>query len=60
MATAFKKGDVVSLKMVVPSGPVQALRMDEDGNVYYLISWTDVDGVQQERWFEESLLVSGA
>jgi uncharacterized protein YodC (DUF2158 family) len=60
MATAFKKGDVVSLKMVVPSGPVQALRMDEDGNVHYLISWVDADGVQQERWFEESLLVSGA
>lgn len=60
MATAFKKGQVVSLKAVVPSGPVQALRMDEDGVVYYLIQWVDADGVQQERWFEESVLVAGA
>lgn len=60
MATAFKKGDVVSLKAVVPSGPVQALRMDEDGNVHYLIRWTDADGVEQERWFEESMLTAGA
>lgn len=60
MATAFKRGDVVSLKTVVPSGPVQSIRMDEDGNVYYLISWVDADGVQQERWFEETTLVAGA
>lgn len=60
MATAFKKGQVVSLNTVVPSGPVQALRMDEDGNVYYLLQWVDADGVQQERWFEESTLVAGA
>lgn len=60
MATAFKKGDVVSLKAVVPSGPVQALRMDEDGTVFYLIQWTDADGVAQERWFAEDMLVSGA
>ena len=60
MATAFKKGDVVALKTVVPGGPVQALRMDEDGVVYYLVQWVDADGVQQERWFEESVLVAGA
>lgn len=60
MATAFKRGDVVSLKTVVPSGPVQSIRMDEDGNVYYLIAWEDADGVQQERWFEETTLVAGA
>lgn len=61
MATAFKKGDVVELKAVAPKGPVLALRMDEDGTVYYLIGWTDVDGVHQERWFEEgSLVAAGA
>jgi uncharacterized protein YodC (DUF2158 family) len=60
MATAFKKGDIVSLKAVVPSGPVQALRMDEDGTVYYRIEWVDADGVSQERWFEESALKAGA
>jgi uncharacterized protein YodC (DUF2158 family) len=61
MATAFKKGDVVEVKAVAPKGPVQALRMDEDGNVYCLIAWADINGVTQQRWFEESTLTaSGA
>lgn len=61
MATAFKKGDVVEVKVAAPKGPVQALRMDEDGNVHYLIGWVDSDGVAQQRWFEESTLTaSGA
>jgi uncharacterized protein YodC (DUF2158 family) len=61
MATAFKKGDVVEVKAVQPKGPVLALRMDEDGNVYYLIEWADIDGGVQQRWFEESTLTtSGA
>lgn len=57
MATQFKKGQVVRVREVVPEGPVQALRMDEDGTVYYLIQWTDADGVAQERWFAEDALV---
>ena len=57
MATEFKKGQVVRVRAVIPEGPVQALRMDEDGTVYYLIQWTDVDGVAQERWFAEDVLV---
>lgn len=57
MATAFKKGQVVRVREVLPEGPVQALRMDEDGTVYYLIQWTDADGVAQERWFAEDALV---
>jgi hypothetical protein len=56
MATTFKKGDVVKAVAVIPQGPVLALRMDEDGNVTYLIEWTDVDGNTQQRWFEESQL----
>lgn len=58
MATAFKKGDNVKLNSVVPEGPVQALRMDEDGNFFYLVEWTDADGNDQQRWFEESQLVA--
>lgn len=54
----FKKGDVVRLNVVVPQGPVAALRMNEDGVVSYLIQWTDADGVAQERWFEESQLTA--
>ena len=57
MATEFKKGQVVRVRAVIPEGPVQALRMDEDGTVYYLIQWTDADGVAQERWFAEDVLV---
>jgi hypothetical protein len=57
MATKFAKNQQVKVKTVVPQGPVQALRMDEDGNFYYLIEWTDVEGKTQTRWFEEKDLV---
>jgi len=57
MATKFVKGQEVKVNTVVPAGPVQKLRMDEDGIFYYLISWTDVDGQVQERWFKESDLI---
>jgi hypothetical protein len=57
MATAFKKGDVVKLVAVVPQGPVQALRMDDEGNVFCLIEWTDADGSTQQRWFAENELI---
>ena len=59
MATKFKKGDVVKLDTVVPQGPVEALRMDEDGNFFYLISWTDAQGNTQQRWFGEDDLIAG-
>lgn len=58
MATKFKKGEEVKVNAVVPQGPVQALRMDEDGNFFYLIEWTDANGVTQERWFAEADLVA--
>lgn len=56
MAT-FKKGDVVKLNTVVPQGPIISMRMDEDGNVSYLVEWTDADGVAQQRWFAETQLI---
>ena len=58
MATQFKRGDVVKLNTVVPQGPVQALRMDEDGNVFYMVEWTDADGHTQQRWFGENELTA--
>lgn len=58
MATKFAKGQEVKVNAVIPQGPVQALRMDEDGNFYYLISWTDEKGIEQTRWFDEADLVS--
>jgi hypothetical protein len=53
MATAFSKTQVVKVKTVVPAGPVEALRMDEDGTVFYRISWVDANGVSNTRWFAE-------
>jgi hypothetical protein len=56
MATKYTKNQNVRLKSVVPQGPVVALRMNEDGEFFYLVEWTDADGVKQQRWFEESEL----
>ena len=56
MATQFNKNQTVRVKTVVPQGAVEALRMDEDGVVYCRLTWTDVDGVSQTRWFAESEL----
>lgn len=58
MATTFKKGDNVKLVAVVPQGPVEALRMTEDGDVQYLISWTDAAGAVHTRWFDEAQLTA--
>jgi hypothetical protein len=30
--------------------------MDEDGNFFYMIEWTDADGNVTQRWFEEAQL----
>lgn len=58
MATAFVKNQIVKVNSVVPQGPVEKLRMDEDGTVWYRISWTDVGGNSQQRWFKEDDLVA--
>ena len=60
MATKFRKGEVVKLDMVVPTGPVQAFRMDDDGTVYCLLEWSDKDGNLKQRWFAEDDLLPGA
>jgi uncharacterized protein YodC (DUF2158 family) len=57
MATRFKKGDAVKLNVVVPGGPILAYRMDDDGVVYCLLEWVDVDGSTQQRWFKEDDLI---
>lgn len=57
MATKFKKGDAVKLNVVVPNGPIQAYRMDDDGVVYCLLEWVDENGDSQQRWFPEDKLV---
>lgn len=54
MATKFIKDQVVKVNAVVPQGPVKKLRMDEDGNFFYMIEWTDANGQAQTRWFAEA------
>jgi hypothetical protein len=54
----FKKGDVVTVNVTIPSGPVVALRMDEEGTVSYLVEWTE-KGQKVTRWFEQDQLTAG-
>jgi uncharacterized protein YodC (DUF2158 family) len=55
---AFKKGDVVKLNKTIPTGPVIAMRMNEDGVISYLVEWEE-NGDTKQRWFEENELVAG-
>lgn len=56
MPTTYVKNQTLRLKVVVPEGPVIALRMNEDGEFFYLIQWTDAKGRSQRRWFKEEEL----
>lgn len=57
MALTFQKGQTVTLKNpAVPTGPVVGFKVDNDGNVAYLIEWTDAEGNSQQRWFAEDSL----
>ena len=56
MANAFTKNQTVRLKTTAPQGAVEAMRMEEDGTVFYRISWTDAAGNTQTRWFAEAEL----
>ena len=58
MAATFPLGSIVKVKVTVPEGPVNKIRFTDDGLIEYLVSWTDVDGVEQERWFLENSLVA--
>ena len=59
MALTFQKGQTVTLKNpAVPKGPVVGFKMDNDGNVSYLVEWTDASGATQQRWFTETELVA--
>ena len=56
MATTFTKNQNVRVKAVIPEVPVTALRMNEDGQFFYQIQWTDANGTVQNRWFKEEEL----
>ena len=56
MAASFKIGEEVKLVTVVPQGPVKQLSVSQDGDIQYLVEWSDADGDTQERWFKEEEL----
>jgi hypothetical protein len=56
MATKFAKNQEVKIKAVIPQGPVIALRMNEDGEFFYLVQWTNAGDAVQQRWFKEEEL----
>jgi uncharacterized protein YodC (DUF2158 family) len=56
MATKFKVGQQVRVQTVSPQGPVQKMRLSEEGEIEYLISWVDAEGAEQSRWFSEAVL----
>lgn len=58
MATQFQKDQIVRLNKAIPQGPVVKLRMDDDGKFFYLVEWTNDEGVKHQRWFAEDELVA--
>ncbi len=59
MALTFQKGQTVTLKNpAVPTGPVAGFKVDGEGNVSYLVAWTDASGDFQQRWFTEGELTA--
>jgi len=54
MAANFKVGENVKLVATVPAGPVQQLIVDSQGNITYLVQWTDASGNVQQTWFPEA------
>jgi len=51
----LKKGDIVKLKATIPTGPVLALRFNDDGEVEALVEWTN-NGKTEQRWFKQDQL----
>lgn len=60
MAALFKRGDkvVLAAAIVVPSGPIVDIKMNDDGDILYLMEWVDPSGATQARWFAESELAA--
>jgi uncharacterized protein YodC (DUF2158 family) len=57
MAASFKVGQEVKVVSPVPQGVVSALSVNQEGDIQYLVAWTDVNDASQERWFSEDDLV---
>ena len=47
----FKKGDQVAVTNSVLRGQIIGAAVDGDLNVSYLVEYTDLDGITQQRYF---------
>ncbi len=57
MANEIKLGSTVRVKTHVPEGPVLRTRYDESSeSIERLVSYTDAEGNEHERWFPDSEL----
>jgi len=57
MAATFKIGQTVKVIAIIPEGPVEQIAVDQEGNITYLVTWKDANGVMQQSWFNEAILV---
>lgn len=57
MAASFKVGQEVKVVSPAPQGVISALSVNQEGDIQYLVAWTDVNNASQERWFSEDDLV---
>lgn len=59
MATAFKKGDPVTVKGTTLAGVVETLAIVDD-EVQFCVAYTDNDGEPQMRYFADAQLLAVA
>jgi hypothetical protein len=58
MPASFKPQQTVKVIGVIPTGPVQKISMDEEGNIIYLVQWAAENGEVHESWFKEDALAA--
>lgn len=57
MAANFKPGAQVKLNVTLPQGEVKQLDVNQDGDIQYLVEYTDAAGDVHQRWFKEDELI---
>jgi hypothetical protein len=56
MAALFKKGDTARVIVNPPQGEIIGFEIDGDGNIMYLLSWSNDQGETHQRLFREDEL----
>jgi hypothetical protein len=57
MAANFKPGAQVKVSATPPQGVVLQLSVSQEGDIEYLVEYTDAQGNVHQRWFKEADLV---